>query len=273
MKEDEFYIGWQEEASNSQANWIKQKVWIGALVVPLLALALVLAQQPFASSTFELGKEVQLTGILLKSPVPMLQVDHGFDQEGSPVVQTILLVAFGKHGAEAIISEAEQQSGKDLQHTIVDLKGSLIYHDGKTLLEVKELLATPNLQRAMKPSGIRIVGNGTLIGEITDPKCLFGVMKPGLGKPHRSCASLCIAGGIPPVLRVLSEDDVASYYILATEDGAPINQRILPFVGDQVILCGTVKTIGDWNVLYVRDEIPIRRLPKEMDGGIPLCVS
>ena len=42
-------------------------------------------------------------------------------------------------------------------------------------------------------------------GEIVDPKCFFGVMKPGEGKPHKDCAIRCILGGIPPVLKVTDE--------------------------------------------------------------------
>ena len=42
-----------------------------------------------------------------------------------------------------------------------------------------------------------LADNVTLKGEIIDPKCYLGAMKPGGGKTHKACAMRCIAGGIP----------------------------------------------------------------------------
>lgn len=39
----------------------------------------------------------------------------------------------------------------------------------------------------------------TLDGELVDSKCYLGTMKPGDGKTHKSCAILCLRGGIPPL--------------------------------------------------------------------------
>jgi hypothetical protein len=53
-------------------------------------------------------------------------------------------------------------------------------------------------------------------GEIIDPKCYFGVMKPGKGKPQCDCAIRCILGGITPMLVVKNEQGDANYYLLAS---------------------------------------------------------
>jgi hypothetical protein len=87
-----------------------------------------------------------------------------------------------------------------------------------------------------------------LQGEIIDPKCYFGAMTPGQGKPHRSCAIRCISGGIPPVLAVRNGEDV-DYYLLRGKDGESINQEILDLVALPVSLQAEVLEYGDWKVL------------------------
>jgi hypothetical protein len=92
-----------------------------------------------------------------------------------------------------------------------------------------------------------------LKGEILDPKCWFGVMKPGEGKVHKSCAIRCISGGIEPVFRVTNglEND---YYILKGTNGEDINQDILDYVAEPVYIDAEVEKVNGWNVAYVDPE-------------------
>ena len=71
---------------------------------------------------------------------------------------------------------------------------------------------------------VKDLGITKIKGEIIDPKCYFGVMKPGEGKPHRDCAIRCILGGISPMLAVKNEKGEANYYLLASSDGGSINK-------------------------------------------------
>jgi len=108
----------------------------------------------------------------------------------------------------------------------------------------------------------------SLRGEITDPKCLLGVMNPGRGKPHRDCAVRCIAGGIPPVLKVTGAGGETEFYLLTDADGSPINDRILDYVGDGVQICGRLVQEADWLLLRA-DPASIRRIHKAaLETGI-----
>ena len=199
---NEFYIGWQSEAPDSFARKIKKFIWIILIIVPIVAMSLVLSQQGFEDSNFEFGTLTEIEGTLFMEPVPMIKTTE------NGKVKTILLVGFGKFGAEKTFEAyLDKNPGKKaaLNNFNVKLNGTLIYHDGKTLLELTEgansIIGWEN-KTVNYNTQKKALGNTTLRGEIYDPKCAFGVMKPGHGKPHRSCAVRCISGGIPPVLKI-----------------------------------------------------------------------
>jgi hypothetical protein len=131
------------------------------------------------------------------------------------------------------------------------LKGKLIYFDGVLALELggqatlfqgfSKLKNTPTLPV--------ILGKSQLNGEILDPKCYLGVMRPGEGKPHRSCAIRCIAGGIPPFFKSRTKEDYHQYFFVLDKDGRPINQEIAPYVADEVQICGQIEQWDNWYVL------------------------
>jgi hypothetical protein len=231
-----------------------------------------LNQSGFATSTFEYGQATNLEGILTKNPAPFLQVYRGKDVQGQPIFQNILLVAPGKHGIGEMLAVRERQLGHDLEEKMVKLSGYLIYHDGKTLMEVEDMSdISPEIASEPQPPTMIKLGAGAITGEITDPKCLFGVMKPGYGKPHRSCAARCIAGGIPPVLKVVSSQGQVQYYLMADENGQAINQEVLPFVGDQVVVCGSIERLGDWLVILKNNQKDITLVPESLEVQIPIC--
>lgn len=246
---EDFYIGWLDRMPKSNRKAIRNLLICLFLLTPFFTLTMVVFQKPFNNYHFELGHQREFRGIYQAKPVPMLEVSSPFGNKN------LLLVGYGKFGAGGIISSAEQKFGQ-LDGKTITFKGTLISGD-KELLEltdkVNSIIAVSDslsLSSAMVSSEKEV----TLVGEILDPKCYFGVMKPGEGKIHRSCAIRCISGGIPPVLRVLSNSDSAyySYYIVLGKDGQAINKSILPFVGESVRLRGTVTQHLDWFVLYRR---------------------
>ena len=95
------------------------------------------------------------------------------------------------------------------------------------------------------------LGQRSIQGEIIDPKCYFGVMKPGYGKIHRSCAALCIAGGMPPVLVSAAESGEEAYFLLTDLKGKPIHKDILPYIGQPALINGEVEQIGDWKLMKI----------------------
>ncbi len=270
--ENEFYIGWQPDAPIGIARKVRQFIIAIFLMVPFIGLLLVLNQSGFSNSTFEYGQATVLEGILTIKPAPFLQLYRGKDVQGKPIFQNILLVAPGKHGVGDMLASRERQLGQNLEGKMVKLSGYLIYHDGKTLMEVEDMedISPENASEVLPPMMFKL-GDGAITGEITDPKCLFGVMKPGFGKPHRSCAARCIAGGIPPVLKAVSSMGQVQYYLLAGENGEAINQEVLPFVGDQVVVCGSIERIGDWLVILKNKHKDLALVPEGLEVQIPIC--
>ena len=269
--QDNFYIGWQEKAPLPYAQNTRRFIGMVAAVLLITAVALVATQKGFENSTFELGKISAHEGVLVKKPVPMLKVFS----ENRTTASSILLLGFGKAGAEATLAAIEAQEGQPLDQKSVRLEGTLIYHNGKTALELTKgpaafagFLQQP---RAYSPRSVNH-GDVSLRGEILDPKCALGVMKPGYGKPHRSCAVRCIAGGIPPIMRVSTKEGEVNYCLVVGEDGSPVNQQLLDYVADQVQLCGRLEQQDDWLVLYTDPASQLYRLkPHWMEGDLPVC--
>jgi len=265
--QEEFYIGWQTEAPPSFAKMVRRFVVGLCVLVPAIALLIVIFQKGFSNGTFEFGKTTELEGIFYEKPFPFLAVESGKDAAGNPVFQKILLVGKGKFGfaADGSPAFAKATAGKRIK-----VSGFLIYNDGKTALEVESVENQEITSSQQLRTNNQQLGEATLRGEITDPKCLFGVMNPGQGKPHRDCAVRCIAGGIPPVLKVANAEGETEYYLLADPEGEPLNARILQYVGDGVQLCGRLEQDGDWLVLYA-DPATIRRVNKGVLNAGVMC--
>lgn len=287
MQQEEFYIGWQAEAPPSFARMVRRIVIALCLLVPVLAVMIVYFQNGFSNGTFEYGKTTVLEGVFSEKPFPFLTIENGKDATGQPVFQKILLVGEGKFGftvdgrrqtvdGQSALAPSYAYASEGKKATAgkrIKVSGTLIYNDGKTAIQVEridneEFTGTQSAAPTQSTNTPINQSPITLRGEITDPKCLLGVMNPGQGKPHRDCAVRCIAGGIPPVLKVANPEGETEYYLLAGPNGEPLNDRILEYVGDGVQICGRLEQEGDWLVLYA-DPATIRRIHKEtLDAGV-----
>ena len=257
LNKSDFYIGWQDEMPDMYQSFIKKRLVLLFVLIPAFALCAVFFQKPFVSHIFELGNVQEFTGVYYERPVPILEVTS--DNFPDNISRNALLVGYGKKGARSIMEWIRKKNGK-LHQRKITLKGTLIYGDGKAVIELTERenslvtlyddweLSTREEEIATKTKKLQ--------GEILDPKCYFGVMKPGEGKTHKSCAIRCISGGIPPVLRHETGDDgnPYRYYIMLDERGNPINKKILPYVGEQIVINGTVSDFQGWDVLYVHTD-------------------
>ena len=251
MNNSEFYIGWQSKAPKSFAKHVKRVLLILFPVALIVAYLLSTSQKKFSTASFEFGKLTEVKGVYYNKPVPMLKV---FDKKDLAI--TILLVGYGKHGAETAIMELEKEKGVSLNGKEVTLKGTLIYGDGKTLLQVDKnedpivnIGAASAVQLQQKD-----LGTQTIRGEIVDPKCYFGVMKPGEGKVHRDCAIRCILGGIPPVLHVQNAFGESNYYLIVGPNGEKINETVQDLVAEPVSIEARVVQQDDWIILYTGKE-------------------
>jgi hypothetical protein len=250
-KTDEFYVGYLPVMPIMTRTFLKKVVIAITFVIVLISGLVVLNQRNFSTANFEYGIPTQLEGVIYKAPVPHLVINLGVDQYGKKLFKTILLVGYGKSGAMNAIEHMEEKLGRSMVGKSIVLTGYLIYGDGKTIFQIMD---SKNSNPVMGENTTEIqnslidMGDTVVLGEVIDPKCYFGVMKPGEGKPHRSCAIRCIAGGIPPVFHVGNSSE---YFILLGENFEPINREVLGLAGDQVKLKGKVMLMNEWKVLVV----------------------
>ncbi|HET6544837.1 MAG TPA: hypothetical protein VFG46_30335 [Chryseolinea sp.] len=251
--DNEFYVGYFPKAPRQIASATKRVIVILFMVMIAVIAITALEQKEFSSANFEYGLLTTVDGYLFTKPVPHLQVPLGKDMWNKELYQTVLLVGFGKAGADNFILSHRPLK---VEGTNVRLTGSLIYGDGKTLLQVEEASDLEYLEGNLAASAGRADQEKISVsGEIVDPKCFFGVMKPGEGKTHRSCAIRCIAGGIPPVFKT----DSSGYFLLVNENHEPVSSEIVNIVGDQIVLEGITMSFNDWRLLQIDSEL-IRKL-------------
>jgi len=252
---NEFYIGWMPKTPPSFARQVKK--FIGALVILVVVAAILLsrAQKKFGSGNFEFGKLTEISGVYFSKPVPCVKVMSSKDVFGNRSYITIPLLGFGKMGAAGIISDIEKEKNTSLNQKEITLRGTLLYNDGKLLMQVdsndKPLLAIGKQADSSLLPNIENLGELQVKGEIVDPKCYFGVMKPGEGKPHKDCAIRCILGGVSPVLRVMDKAGAANYYLLAGADGENMNEAVKDFIAEPVTVHARAVKHDDWIILYV----------------------
>ncbi len=256
-QKDDFFIGYLPKAPKSYQKRTVTFVIFAMLLMITITIIVVLSQRGFASSTFEYGQLTKVEGLISLEPIPNIKALYGQDENNQPIFQTIPLIGFGKFGAESTLEKIRPTLKNGFEKTVVTLEGTLIHRDGKALLELtnneNSLVAQSNdlgVFQNMTPK-IEMIGQKALRGEIVDPKCFFGIMKPGHSKPHRSCAIRCISGGIPPFLWIEFENGTNDFYILRGEKGEIINQDILSYVGDKIELTGNVEIYDDWKMLFI----------------------
>jgi len=177
---------------------------------------------------------VEIRGIVRESPYPHLETDEG----------PVLLVEVGKHGASERVLE---QEGKQATAT-----GTTLTRGQWRTLEVQSLEyesadVAPN-------SAFTERTQITATGEIVDSKCYLGAMKPGDGRTHRSCAILCIRGGIAPVFVGRTETGEAVAAVVTDSEGHPMTESMLEYVGLPITLSGKLGKQGSLSVLRVDED-------------------
>jgi len=258
INNSEFYIGWMSSAPDGFAKHVR-KVIVGLIFLVIIAgVILSLQQRKFSTSSFEFGQLTAVKGIYQHFPVPSLKVMTQQDASGNPSYITMPLVGYGKFGAEGVMAELEKEKNISLDKKEITLKGSLIYNDGKTLLQVDKnddpLVQVNTVNTAISKNEIKELGTVQLTGEILDPKCYFGVMKPGYGKPHRDCAIRCIAGGMSPVFWVRNDKGATNYYLILDEEGRKMNNELKDHIAEPISLTARAVQYDDWIVLYTNKE-------------------
>jgi hypothetical protein len=218
-------------------------------VVPLLfAIAAVVAaglsadQRTPGDGRWDLENTLVLEGDLIPGPYPLLRVP---DETAVGGIRCWLLVEEGKFGA----AEGVASLAPDGPVSVV-ARGHLIERDGRHMLELAGADALSVVgEPTLPPAATTDLGAVSLRGEIVDGKCWLGVMKPGAGKTHKACATLCIDGGVPPLIVWLDDDEVRHRSLIVGPDGDTVVPRFREVVADPVVLTGRLERRDDLEIL------------------------
>jgi hypothetical protein len=211
--------------------------------------------------------------VIAARPYPAIRLDHvdhlehvNRDAGESHRDTWALLVAPGKHGADALVAEFDGArvtlEGTRIQRgdrLMFEVTPGSIARDGRAAASVANSTNSTNSTNAANTaSEVNIGGAGshapaadstdaadgatvTLRGEIVDSKCHLGVMVPGEGKTHKDCASLCLRGGIPPALLVRDREGRSALLLLVTPSGDPVSRdAVVRLAGEPVEVTGVI---------------------------------
>jgi hypothetical protein len=246
-KNEEFYVSYIDGSLGEKTKkQLKRFVIVSVLLIVFSALLFSFTQKQFKNSSFELSSTTKISGTFHENPYPMLRVEIAEN-----TYKNILLLGFGKSSANPFLKKLQSEV-KDLNGKQLSIEGNLIYYNGKTLIQitdVEKVTLENNTQNTIPKK--EIISEMTLKGEIIDPKCYFGVMKPGKGKIHRSCAVRCISGGIPPVFATTDHNNISKYYLITDINGNPIHKDVLPYIGKPSEIKGLVEQMEDWYILKI----------------------
>src|SRR5690242_7674137 len=135
----EFYVGYLP----SMPPGIRRRVRAGVVAMVLVALAgaalFAASQKKFAESYFEFGKPAEFSGTIQLRPFPTL-APNGPAMPAKSHETPYLLVAPGKHGADALLADWD---GKRVR-----LRGTLIHRFEGRMIEVEPA----SIAEAGKPS-------------------------------------------------------------------------------------------------------------------------
>ena len=259
-RHDGFYVGYVDETPPGVSRFTRRAAIGLLLLAAVLGAVLALLLERFDEGVFEYGTVRDYEGELLVDPHPRLLTADG-PAEG------YLLVGVGKQALDVNGEPRPPWASSPSRRT--GLSGTLIRNPEAAMLEVHSLeipegaaeagpAVEPDAPAAPAANGspldsesvgpeseaatiVTRVRGQTLVGEIVDTKCYLGAMKPGRGKPHRDCASLCIRGGIPAALLVRTEGGERHLVHLLNPQGQPLGRELLEWVGEPVEVWGTLR--------------------------------
>jgi hypothetical protein len=197
------------------------------------------------SASWNTDDTVTLTGRLVDHGAPVLITDDG---------ETVLLTRDSKRGP----FDGPTREGP------AEITGFILERHGRRMLEITQaesdrLAARPISERIDRPTPRTTPF--TIRGEILDAKCYLGAMKPGDGKAHKACATLCIRGGVPAAIRIRTPNGTESIALVVGPGFTPFAEALLPAVGELVEFSGDLFRIGDIDAIAV-DPTTVRRLSR-----------
>lgn len=230
---DNFYVGYLPLPKGLKGT-------TAALVAILFALIaldawLIAKLQPDAGNGRWADQPTEFVGTLTRDPYPLLRVA----KDG--LTKTYVVISEEKRGAEAALE-------KFADGATIKLTGYEIERAAVGMIQLAATDMSPATAAPVADPPREIQGRVSVKGEIVDSKCWLGVMRPGDGHIHKACASICIRGGIPPML-VTRAEGIPAVMLLTLADGRAVPPAlILDFVADPVELSGIIEKRGDLTI-------------------------
>lgn len=238
----EFFIGWASATPPRLRRFSRIVAGLVLAVFILLGVLLGAVADDPAGADFALGpgqsplalpESETVTGRFVAAPYPMLLLPP---DARHPRGRAMLLAGGGKYGlANGYAALDGRQVGA---RGFITARGTL------AMLATDDL-PVPSDQPAGPAPDVEPLGRWRLAGEICDGKCASGAMRPGAGLSHRACATLCIAGDIPPVFVSTAPVAGHGFLLLAGPDGGPMPAALRDRIGLRIVLEGRVERMGD----------------------------
>ncbi|MDA1259147.1 MAG: hypothetical protein O3A20_00850 [Planctomycetota bacterium] len=224
---EDFYVGYlpMPPAHRAFLRWVAPSILWTMVVICGITLTFFKPAPPAVWST---GALLELKGMLRTAPYPLIEV-----RTEAGRMTTVLLTGIGKRGA--FVPEIYSD-------TYCSVRGYPLERDGRRILELME--GSGAITRAGDQSAAWLtpeplpIGRAEFEGEILDSKCWHGAMKPGEGRAHKACATLCVRGGIAPALIVHSGSRAGEVVILVGAGGGRAADAVLPYLGEPVTVRG-----------------------------------
>lgn len=242
----DFYVGYTDPPPPRIRSFLRRVALVTLAAAAVAAAVVALGHRRLPAAHFEFGHVRAFEGFVVADPYPSLFV---LDDTGR---SRYLLTAPGKSGADELVASVVGRS--------VSLQGTLVYRNNLMMIQVEPGTVAPR-ETTMPPPQISIGDLGTryVEGEIVGSKCYLGVMNPGSGVTHRACATVCIRGGVPPLLEVRRADGGREGIVLAGSGGEAIGDRLEGLIATPVGMTGRLVRRGRTTFLFV-DPGEIRRL-------------
>lgn len=244
MADGPLYVGYLP-LPPKHARFLRVFIPVSLWTLVILNGAILLAMSDPGAASWNTDDSVTISGRIRDDGTPVLITEDG---------ETVLLVRDSKRGA----FDGSAREGP------AEITGFILERDGRRMLEITQeesdrVATRPIVERVrrMSPSTTPT----TLRGEILDAKCFLGAMKPGHGKTHKACATLCIRGGIPAAMRIRNPDGTEDIAVIVGPGFSPFPESLRAYIADPVEISGSAFRVGDLTMVAV-DPATVRRIAR-----------
>lgn len=234
----DFYVGYVDPPPPRIRRFLRRVALATLAAAAIAAAVIALGHRALPAAHFEFGHLRAFEGFVVADPYPSLIVP------GDTAFSRYLLTAPGKFGADELVASVVGRAAS--------LQGTLAYRDGQAMIQVEPGTVAPSETAGPPPELPELVlGDRYVEGEIVGSKCYLGVMNPGSGITHRACATVCIRGGVPPLLEVRREDGRREAIVLAGSGGEAIGDSLEGLIATPVGMTGLLVRRGGTTFLHV----------------------